>query len=93
MTEQGRIELGMGRIERVSDVTERLTDVFRTTFGDETIVLAPDMTADDIEAWDSASHITLIYAIEDEFGIKFSTRDLENLGCVGDLIAVITRRL
>ena len=63
----------------VSDVTDRLTEVFRVTFGDETIVLDPAMTADDIEGWDSVSHITLIYAIEDEFGIKFSTRDLEGL--------------
>ena len=75
------------------DVVDRLTEVFRVTFGDETIVLDPAMTADDVEAWDSVSHITLIYAIEDEFGIKFSTRDLEGLACVGDLIDVVTRRV
>ena len=75
------------------DVVDRLTEVFRVTFGDETIVLDPAMTADDVEAWDSVSHITLIYAIEDEFGIKFSTRDLEGLACVGDLIDVVTRRI
>ena len=76
----------------MSDVVERLTEVFRVTFGDETIVLDPAMTADDITAWDSVSHITLIYAIEDEFGVKFSTRDLERLACVGDLIDIVTRR-
>ena len=75
------------------DVVDRLTEVFRVTFGDETIVLDRAMTADDVEAWDSVSHITLIYAIEDEFGIKFSTRDLEGLACVGDLIDVVKRRI
>jgi acyl carrier protein len=75
------------------DVLDRLTEVFRMTFGDETIGLDPAMTADDVEAWDSVSHITLIYAIEDEFGIKFSTRDLEGLACVGDLIDVVKRRI
>lgn len=75
------------------DVLDRLTEVFRVTFGDETIVLDPAMTADDVEGWDSVSHITLIYAIEDEFGIKFSTRDLEGLACVGDLIDVVKRRI
>jgi acyl carrier protein len=74
------------------DVLDRLTEVFRVTFGDETIGLDPAMTADDVEAWDSVSHITLIYAIEDEFGFKFSTRDLEGLACVGDLIEVVKRR-
>ena len=50
------------------------------------------MTADDVAGWDSVTHITLIYAIEDEFGIKFSTRDLEGLTCVGDLIETVRRR-
>jgi acyl carrier protein len=76
----------------VLDVTERLTEVFRTTFGDEMLVLEPAMTADDVAGWDSVSHITLIYAIEDEFGIKFSSRDLEELTCVGDLIETVQRR-
>lgn len=76
----------------VSEVTERLTEVFRTTFGDETITLRREMTADDIEAWDSMTHITLIYAIEDEFGIKFSSRDLEGFACVGDLVDLLARR-
>ena len=75
----------------VADARERLTDVFRETFGDENLELSPDMTADDVEGWDSVSHITLIYAIEDEFGIKFSTRDLESLTCVGDLIRIVGR--
>lgn len=77
----------------MGDVTQRLTEVFRNTFGDDAMVLAPEMTADDIEGWDSVTHIALIYAVEDEFGVKFSTRDLEGLTCVGDLIDTITRRL
>ena len=74
------------------DVMDRLTEVFRTAFGDETLVLDPAMTADDVAGWDSVSHITLIYAIEDEFGMKFSSRDLEGLTCVGDLIETVKRR-
>jgi acyl carrier protein len=76
----------------VLDISDRLTEVFRITFGDETLVLDPAMTADDVAGWDSVSHITLIYAIEDEFGIKFSTRHLEGLACVGDLIETVRRR-
>ena len=75
------------------DIIERLTEVFRVTFSDETIDLDRAMTADDIEGWDSVSHITLIYTIEDEFGIKFSSRDLEQLTCVGDLIDIVARRM
>lgn len=74
-------------------VMDRLTEIFRATLGDETIVLDPGMTADDIEAWDSMSHIMLIYAIEEEFGIKFSTRDIEGMENVGALRDAVVRRV
>jgi acyl carrier protein len=76
----------------VTEVAERLAEVFRTTFGDETLTIEPQMTADDVPGWDSVAHITLIYAIEDAFGMKFSSRDLEGLTCVGDLIGIVQRR-
>lgn len=82
-----------GEATPLSDVRDRMTEVFRSVFGDESLVLAPEMTADDVAGWDSVTHITLIYAVEDEFGIKFSTRDLESLACVGDLMAIVSRRI
>ena len=76
----------------MSDIGQRLTSIFRTTFGDETIVLRDDMTSDDVAAWDSVSHIQLIFAVEDEFGIRLSMRDLEGLENVGALLRTIERR-
>lgn len=76
----------------MSDIEDRLTSIFRTTFGDEGIVLRDDMTADDIDGWDSVSHIQLIFAVEDEFGIRMSMKDLEGLSDVGALIETIRRR-
>ncbi len=77
----------------MSDIDDRLTEVFRTTFSDESIELAPEMTADDIPAWDSITHIQLIFAVEEEFGIKLSMKDLESLADVGALRAAIARHL
>ena len=76
----------------MSDIVDRLTSICRTTFGDESIVLRDDMTADDVAGWDLVSHIQLIFAVEDEFGIRLSMRDLEGLSDVGALIAAIGRR-
>lgn len=72
---------------------ERLEQIFRSTFGDETIVLRDDMTADDVEDWDSVMHVTLILTIEDEFRITLATADLENMKTVGDLKGAIERQL
>jgi acyl carrier protein len=77
----------------MSTIDDRLTEVFRTTFADESIELSPEMTADDIPAWDSITHIQLIFAVEEEFGINLSMKDLESLDDVGALRAAIARHL
>ena len=77
----------------MSDIDDRLTEIFRTTFADESIELAPEMTADDIPAWDSITHIQLVFAVEEEFGITLSMKDLESLDDVGALRAAIARHL
>jgi acyl carrier protein len=51
------------------DVMEKFTNVFRETFNNDTIQLTKDTTADDIEGWDSLSHVNLILAIELAFDI------------------------
>ena len=77
----------------MSQIGSKLVDVFRTTFSDENIELRAEMTADDIPGWDSVTHINLIFAVEEEFGIQFSMRDLETLDNLGALQAAINRHL
>lgn len=73
--------------------TERLTKVFRNVFGDDSIELTPATTADDIEGWDSLSHINLIIAVEIEFGIEFKQNEIQGFANVGELMASIDRKL
>jgi acyl carrier protein len=44
------------------------------------------MTANDVEGWDSLSHVVLILAIENRFKIKFNNKELLTLKNVGDLL-------
>jgi acyl carrier protein len=66
-----------------------LTSVFQKVFENDSIVLSPIMTADDIEGWDSLSHVNLILAIETEFNIEFSQKEVRRFKNVGDLIVAI----
>ncbi len=71
-----------------------LTDVFRENFDDDEIVLWPEMTAEDIEEWDSLTNVQLLVAIEQTFnGLRFSTGEVANLKNVGELCSVIKERL
>ena len=65
---------------------ERLNTVFCEVFDDSELRISPQMTASDVDGWDSLSHINLILAVESEFGIRFSQKELLSLKYVGDLV-------
>jgi len=75
------------------NIQERLTKVFRAVFDNESITLTPDLTADDVDEWDSLSHINLMLAIELEFGIEFSQSEIQNFSNVGELIECVKTKL
>ena len=75
-----------------NDILKRLNEVFRDVFDDDDIVVTPKTTADDIEDWDSIEHITLIGAVEDEFGMKFKMGEVSGMNNVGDMLKIIMSR-
>jgi acyl carrier protein len=75
------------------DIDAGLTDIFHDLFADETIVLTPGTTAADVHGWDSIKHISLIVAVEDRFGIKWKTSEIDGLKNVGDLQRMIRAKL
>jgi len=75
------------------NVIEKLTLTFQKVFDDNSIILNPSMTADDIDAWDSLSHVNLLIAIELDFGIEFNPREIQTFANVGDLIHSIEEKL
>jgi acyl carrier protein len=65
-----------------------LTSVFREVFDDDELVLKPELTANDVDGWDSLAHIRLILSVQKKFGVKFSPVEMNRLKNVGDLIAL-----
>lgn len=76
-----------------SEIFSRLTDIFHDVFDDDDIQLSRTMTADDVDEWDSLSHIRLIVAAEKEFGVSFSSSEVSNLENVGQFVALIVARI
>lgn len=72
---------------------ETLTEVFRVVFDDDAIELRPELTANDVDGWDSLTHVNLITAVELKFGIRFTNKELLKQRNVGDLAADIDRKL
>ena len=74
-------------------IIEKLTAVFHEVFNDNNIVLSDEMTAKDVENWDSLTHMLMITKVEETFGIKFKLKELNKLKMVGDLISTIETKL
>jgi acyl carrier protein len=75
------------------DIYKQLTEVFRDLFDDDSIVLTPETTADDIPGWNSLMHVNLILSAEMRFKIKFKTSEVEALHSVGHLADLIETKL
>ena len=76
----------------LDDIYGTLTSVFRDVFDDESLVLRPDLTAPEVENWDSLSHINLIVAVERQFKVKFTTAEVVSLTNVGELAGLIQQK-
>ncbi len=73
-------------------ILTELTPVFRDDFDDDELVLSPELTADDVDGWDSLSHIRLILSVQKAFGMKFSPIETSRLKNVGDLVQLIRQK-
>jgi acyl carrier protein len=72
-----------------AEVLSKLTDIFHDVFELPSIVLSPEMTAQDVQGWDSVNHITLVVETERSFDVKFLSTEIEALKNVGDLVRLI----
>ena len=70
---------------------DRLQEVFREVFDDEELEIRDDMTAADVEDWDSLQHVNLIVAVEAEFGVRFATAEIAGLKDEGQNVGTFLR--
>lgn len=76
-----------------TDILKQVQDIFRVILDDENIILSDASTAEDIEDWDSLTHIQLIKAIEKNFSIRFTSREILSWNNVGEMLDCIKSKL
>ncbi len=72
-----------------TDILKTLTEIFIDVLDTENITLTEQTTANDIEDWDSLSHIQIVVAIEKKFKIRFASQEIQNWKNVGEIITSI----
>ena len=74
------------------EVYEQLNEVFRDVFDDDSITVNDATTSNDIEEWDSLEHINLIAAVEKEFKMRFTMKEVSGMKNVGEMAAIVAER-
>ena len=75
------------------NILNELQSIFQDVFDDEDLVVTNESNAENIDDWDSLSHIRLVVAIEKQFGIKFAFGELQGLKNVGEMITLIEKKI
>ena len=76
-----------------TDIYDKLNDIFVDVLDLDEVALTDSTTADDIEEWDSLSHVQLVVAIEKAFGIKFTALEIMKCKNVGERVDSIAQIL
>lgn len=76
-----------------NEILAKLQDIFRDILDDETIILEGETTADDIEDWDSLSHVQIVHETENVFGIKFTAYEITSWIDIEEFVDCIANKL
>lgn len=76
-----------------NEIMARVEEIFREQLELEDLELTDETTADDVEEWDSLSHVQLVVALEKAFSLKFTSREILSWDKVGDLIDCLQKKL
>ena len=72
-----------------NELLSQLQDIFRDVLDEEKIVLTETTTTNDVDGWDSLTHIQLIVAIEKKLKIKFTSREILSWKNIGEMMDCI----
>ena len=83
----------MANSENISEVVGTINDIMIDVFDLDDLDVNELTSADDIEGWDSLSHLRLVTQVEVHYGIRFSTAEVASFCNVGDMARAIVKKV
>lgn len=75
------------------EITGKVQEIFRDVFQAPELVINPEMTANDVDKWDSLTHLTMIARVEEAFGFRFKLKEMVKMKNVGDMLIIINEKV
>lgn len=76
-----------------NEILEQVQSIFKEVLKSEDVVLTDDTTAQDVNGWDSLTHVTIISEMEKHFGLRFSLREMLSWKSVGKMLDTLEKKL
>ncbi len=77
----------------ITEILQQVNSIFKDVLDNENITIKKETTAEDVEDWDSLTHIQLVVAIEKHFKIRFSANEIQTFKNVGEMCLSIQNKL
>lgn len=74
-----------------NEYLEKINEIAKDVFDNDEVVITEASTANDVDGWDSLTHLELMTELEAEYRIKFTMSEIQNLADVGELIDCIIK--
>lgn len=75
------------------EINSKIQEIFRDVFQAPALVINPEMTANDVDKWDSLTHLTMIAKVEEAFGFRFKLKEMVKMKNVGDMLTIINEKV
>ncbi len=76
----------------IDELIDQMSPVFQDTVNNN-IILKPELTAYDVEGWDSLANLRFLVSLEQEFGVRFNMSEMNDVKNIGDLAILIIKML
>jgi acyl carrier protein len=74
-------------------MNEAISSIFEEVLRIEQSKISRELTAKDVNGWDSLAHVILISRLEQEFAISFSLAEIADLDMLGDLVDLVNSKV
>lgn len=75
-----------------NEILRQVKSIFIDTLDEEDVIVEETTTANDVEEWDSLTHIQLVVAIEKHFKIRFTSKEIQSWNNVGEMLNCIQEK-
>jgi acyl carrier protein len=75
-----------------NEILKKVNLIFIDTLDEEDVIIEENTTANDVDEWDSLTHIQLVVAIEKYFKIRFTAKEIQSWNNVGEMINCIQEK-